>query len=65
MPNKTGLDLLKAIRQTGSEVPVVMITTEGEKTRVVDALQAGVTDYLLKPFTADALKEKLEKFDLV
>jgi len=64
MPNKTGLDLLKAIREVGSKVPVVMITTEGEKARVIDAMKAGVSDYLLKPFTADALKDKLEKHNL-
>jgi two-component system chemotaxis response regulator CheY len=38
-----------------------MITTEAEKQRVMAAVQAGVTDYLVKPFTADTLREKLEK----
>ena len=65
MPNKTGLDVLKAIRDQGSDVPVIMITTENEKGRVMEAIQAGVTDYLAKPFDADRLREKLEKYAVV
>lgn len=61
MPGKTGLEVLKFIRGTGSKVPVVLITTEGEKTRVLEAVQAGVSDYLVKPFEADTLRAKLEK----
>lgn len=64
MPNKTGLELVKDIRGVDTDVPVVMITTEGEKGRVMEAIQAGVSDYLLKPFTADVLREKLEKFNV-
>lgn len=62
MPNMDGLALLKEIRQRNQTIPVVMITTEAEKTRVISAIQAGVSDYLVKPFTPDALKEKLEKW---
>jgi len=62
MPNKSGLDLTKEIRATGSKVPIFMITTEAEKTRVVEAIQAGITDYLTKPFTQEALQAKLDKF---
>ncbi len=61
MPNKTGLDVARAIRPQDPNVPIVMITTESEKARVVEAIQAGVTDYLVKPFTPDKLKEKLGK----
>lgn len=61
MPKKTGLDVIKAIRTQDTKVPTVMITTESEKGRVVEAIQAGVTDYLVKPFTPDQLKDKLEK----
>jgi two-component system, chemotaxis family, chemotaxis protein CheY len=64
MPNKNGLDLVKDIRNEKSTVPVVMITTEGEKSRVLEAIQAGVSDYLLKPFTSDTLREKLDKFGI-
>lgn len=62
MPNKTGLELLKDIRALGSAVPVIMITTEAEKSRVLEAIQAGATDYLAKPFEQDLLREKLEKY---
>ena len=62
MPNMNGLELLTEIRKVNKTVPVVMITTEAERTRVVTAIQAGVSDYLVKPFTPDALKEKLEKW---
>ena len=64
MPNKNGLDLVKDIRNEKSTVPVVMITTEGEKSRELEAIQAGVSDYLLKPFTSDTLREKLDKFGI-
>jgi two-component system, chemotaxis family, chemotaxis protein CheY len=62
MPNKSGIELTKEIRATGSTVPIFMVTTEGEKTRVVEAIKAGITDYLVKPFTADSLQEKLNRF---
>lgn len=62
MPNKSGLDLARDIRALGSKVPIFMITTEAEKGRVVEAIQAGVTDYLTKPFTQDALQAKLAKY---
>jgi len=64
MPNKSGLEVVKEIRADNAQVPIIMITTEAEKSRVVEAIQAGVTDYLIKPFTAEALKGKLEKFGL-
>lgn len=62
MPEMTGLELLKAIRSSGSTVPVIMVTTEGEKEKVVEAIQAGVTDYLCKPFEQDELRDKLDKY---
>ena len=62
MPNKSGLELVSDIRATGSTVPIFMVTTEGEKSRVLDAIKAGVTDFLVKPFSADTLREKLNKF---
>jgi two-component system chemotaxis response regulator CheY len=61
MPLQSGLDLLRNIRGTGSQVPVVLITTEAEKSRVLEAVQAGASDYLVKPFQADGLREKIEK----
>lgn len=62
MPKMDGLGLLKEIRQRDREIPVVMITTEAERARVVLAIQSGVSDYLVKPFTPDGLKDKLEKW---
>ena len=62
MPNKNGLELVREIRATGSKVPVIMITTEAEKSRVIEAVKAGISDYLVKPFTPDALKKKIERF---
>lgn len=61
MPGMTGLDVLKEIRKQDTKIPVIMVTTEAEKSRVLEAIQAGVSDYLVKPFTADTLREKLEK----
>ena len=61
MPAMNGLELLKAIRAQDTQVPVIMVTTEAEKSRILEAIQAGVTDYLVKPFQPDTLREKLEK----
>jgi two-component system chemotaxis response regulator CheY len=62
MPGKTGIELVREIRAVDRKTPVMMITTEAEKSRVIEAIQAGVTDYLVKPFTTDVLRQKLEKF---
>ena len=62
MPVKTGIELTRDIRATGSTVPIFMVTTEGEKGRVLEAIKAGISDYLVKPFTTDTLQEKLDKF---
>lgn len=64
MPGKTGLEVVKEIRALDSQVKIMMVTTEAEKTRVVQAIEAGVSDYLVKPFTADVLREKLQKYGL-
>jgi two-component system chemotaxis response regulator CheY len=63
MPKKNGLDVIREIRAVNTTVPIIMVTTEAEKTRVLEAIQAGVSDYLVKPFTADMLREKLAKFE--
>lgn len=62
MPKKSGLELVRDIRALGSEVPIVMVTTESEKSRVLESIQAGINDFLVKPFTPESLKEKLLKF---
>ena len=62
MPNMTGIEALKAIRANPStaKIPVIMVTSESEKSRILEAIQAGATNYIVKPFTPDVLKEKLE-----
>jgi two-component system chemotaxis response regulator CheY len=62
MPKKTGLELIQDIRRADQATPIIMVTTEAERTRVVAAIQAGCNDYLVKPFTADMLREKLSKY---
>ncbi len=61
MPRKNGLEVIQAVRKVDKDVTIIMVTTEAEKSRVLEAIQAGVSDYLVKPFTADMLREKLEK----
>jgi two-component system chemotaxis response regulator CheY len=63
MPNMSGLELLKAVRADGSlkEVPVLMVTAEAEKENIIAAVEAGVSNYIVKPFTAETLKEKIDK----
>lgn len=62
MPNMSGIELLEQIRAINTDVPVIMITTEGSRAKVVDAISRGINDYLVKPFTPAALKEKLGKW---
>ena len=61
MPRKNGLEVIQEVRKQDGDVTIIMVTTEAEKSRVLEAIQAGVSDYLVKPFTADMLREKLEK----
>ncbi len=61
MPGKSGLEVTQEIRKKDAKIPIIMVTTEAEKSRVMEAIEAGVSDYLVKPFTAETLREKLEK----
>jgi two-component system chemotaxis response regulator CheY len=63
MPGMTGIDLLKAVRadERLQTMPVLMVTAEAKKDQIVEAAQAGVNGYVVKPFTAETLKEKIEK----
>lgn len=68
MPGMTGIDLLKEVRadEKLANLPTLMVTAEAKKDQIVEAAQAGVNGYVVKPFTAQALKEKIEKiFDRV
>jgi len=60
MPVMNGYQLVLAIRKINQNVPIVMITTEGGKIEVIKALKAGVNNYIVKPFTPQILKEKLQ-----
>lgn len=62
MPEMAGIDAVKAIRAKGNKTPIVMVTTEAEKRRVIEAIQAGINDYLVKPFTPEQLTAKVQKF---
>ena len=63
MPNMDGLELLKTIRADGamSALPVLMVTAEAKKENIIAAAQAGASGYVVKPFTAATLEEKLNK----
>lgn len=62
MPNMLGIDLLKKLRAENKfkEIPFILLTVESEQSQILEALKAGVTDYIVKPFTPDGLKTKLE-----
>jgi two-component system chemotaxis response regulator CheY len=63
MPNMTGIELLRAIRGDASlkHLPVLMVTAEAKKENIIEAAQAGASGYVVKPFTAATLDEKLKK----
>jgi two-component system chemotaxis response regulator CheY len=63
MPNMTGIELLKAIRAdaTLKNLPVLMITAEAKKDNIIEAAQSGASGYIVKPFTAATLEEKMGK----
>ena len=59
MPNMDGLTLVTRIRQRDKTLPLIMVTTEAEKGRVVEAIKAGVNNYVVKPFTGEVLSAKI------
>lgn len=63
MPNMTGIELLKAIRAEAAlkHLPVLMITAEAKKENIIEAAQSGASGYIVKPFTAAVLEEKMNK----
>jgi two-component system chemotaxis response regulator CheY len=63
MPGMPGLDLIKAVRADSklAKMPVLMLTAEAKREQIIEAAQAGVNGYVIKPFTAETLKEKLDK----
>ncbi|MFH1674166.1 MAG: chemotaxis response regulator CheY [Pseudomonadota bacterium] len=63
MPKVTGLELLKKVRADSNfkDLPFLMVTAEAQKQNIVEAVQAGCNNYIVKPFTADTISEKLKK----
>ncbi len=63
MPGMTGTDLLRAIRSDPklAKLPVLMVTAEAKREQIIEAAQAGVNGYIVKPFTAQTLQEKLNR----
>lgn len=63
MPNATGIDLLKRVRADSrfKSTPFFLVTAEAEKGQVMEALSLGVSGYIVKPFTAEAIRIQLEK----
>lgn len=63
MPGMTGIELLKAVRaeEKLKTLPVLMVTAEAKRDQIIEAAQAGVNGYIVKPFTAVTLQEKIEK----
>lgn len=66
MPGMTGIDLLRAIRSDArlAKMPVLMVTAEAQRDQIIEAAQVGVNGYIIKPFNAATLKEKLDKIFL-
>lgn len=61
MPNMLGIDAVKKIREMGKTVPIIMVTTEAEKSRVVEAIKTGANNYVIKPFEPSTLNEKIRQ----
>ncbi|MCK4873314.1 MAG: response regulator [Phycisphaerales bacterium] len=59
MPNMDGLTFVKKYRERDKTTPIIMVTTESERSRVIDAIKAGVNNYVVKPFTPDLLAQRI------
>lgn len=60
MPKMSGLDFVRTLRQTDRTTPIVLISTKSDRASVVEAVQAGVTNYVVKPFTPDLLRQRVK-----
>lgn len=61
MPGRSGVEVIRAIRAAGSRVPIIMVTVRAEREQLREAIQAGASDFLAKPFDADVLRDKLRR----
>ena len=63
MPQMTGIDLLRKVRSSEefADLPFLMVTAEAQQENIIEAVQAKVSNYIVKPFTADTMKQKIDK----
>ena len=63
MPQMTGIDLLRKVRASEqfADIPFLMVTAEAQQENIIEAVQAKVSNYIVKPFTADTMKQKIDK----
>ncbi|MBX3374828.1 MAG: response regulator [Phycisphaeraceae bacterium] len=61
MPVMDGIAFVRSYRAGGHRTPIIMVTTEAEKTRVIDAIKAGVNNYIIKPFTPESLSQRVRE----
>lgn len=61
MPNMLGIDAVRTIRANGKTMPIIMVTTEAEKSRVIEALKAGAQNYVIKPFEPATIVSKIQE----
>lgn len=63
MPNMTGIELLRKVRSSEqhADIPFLMVTAEAQQENILEAVQAKVSNYIVKPFTADTMKQKIDK----
>ena len=63
MPQMTGIDLLRKVRSSEqfADIPFLMVTAEAQQENIIEAVQAKVSNYIVKPFTADTMKQKIDK----
>ena len=61
MPHMDGLSFVKRVREKNKTTPIIMVTTEAEKTRIIEAIKAGVNNYVIKPFTPDSLIDRVKQ----
>lgn len=61
MPKMSGIEAVREIRRKGISVPIIMVTTESEKARVLEALKAGANNYIVKPFTPEVIAAKIKE----
>src|SRR5437870_3207337 len=61
MPKMDGITFILRVRATDKKTPLIMVTTESEKSRILGAIKAGVTNYVIKPFTPEVLLDKVHQ----